>query len=154
MLCGRYHPEILDALCFPCSLEQQDTSAATAAAAAKKAQPFSSLDCLLQLLKQAPELLTQQPKLLAGMLRVLAVLWEFQATAHGAVELLRAQPELWQGLRVSVHSLAGLLTTTQGCLRLAPLGMMSVNLYAGFSLPYGWAHLCISTHVVTKVDYQ
>lgn len=109
----RFHPEILDALCFPCSLEQQDTSAATAAAA-KKAQPFSSLDGLLQLLKQVPELLAQQPKLLAGVLHVLAVLWECQATAHGAVELLRAQPEVWQGLRVSAHSPAGLPTSSLG----------------------------------------
>jgi hypothetical protein len=44
--------------------------------------------------------MASQPKLLAGVLRVLAVLWEYQATAHGAVEVLRSQPELWQGLKV------------------------------------------------------
>lgn len=86
----------MDALCFPSSLQQQDPPPA-----GKKAHhPFSSLNGLLQLLQQAPELMASQPKLLAGVLRVLAVLWEWQTTAHGAVELLRGQPELWQGLKV------------------------------------------------------
>lgn len=95
----RYHPEILDALCFPSSLQPQDTP--PAGSTSKQAPPaFSSLDGLLQLLKQAPQLLSSQPKLLAGAMRALVALWENQAAAHGAVELLRGQPELWQGLKV------------------------------------------------------
>jgi hypothetical protein len=96
----RYQPEILDALCFPSSLQPQDTPTAGPSSKKAPAPPFSSLDGLLQLLKQAPQLLAGQPKLLAGVMRVLLVLWENQAAAHGAVELLRAQPELWQGLKV------------------------------------------------------
>jgi hypothetical protein len=96
----RYQPEILDALCFPSSLQPQDTPAPGPSSKKAAAPPFSSLDGLLQLLKQAPQLLAGQPKLLAGVMRVLVVLWENQGAAHGAVELLRAQPELWQGLKV------------------------------------------------------
>lgn len=106
----RYHPEILDALCFPSSLQPADSADDTAAAAgsssgSKAAAPaFSCLDGLLQLLKQAPQLMSSNPRLLAGVLRVLSLLWECQAAAHGAVDILRAQPDLWTGLKVSKGS--------------------------------------------------
>jgi hypothetical protein len=107
----RYHPEILDALCFPSSLQPadaaEDTAAAGTSSSSKAAAPaFSCLDGLLQLVKQAPQLMSSNPRLLAGVLRVLALLWDCQAAAHGAVDILRAQPDLWTGLKVSRGSTA------------------------------------------------
>jgi hypothetical protein len=104
---------MLDSLCFPSALKlpQQDTSAAaedaaaasknTTAAASTSDQPFSALDGLWQLLRQAPSLLPSQPKLLAAVLRALSTLWECQGSAHGAVELLRGQNDFWTAIKVS-----------------------------------------------------
>ncbi|KAF8066207.1 LIP1P [Scenedesmus sp. PABB004] len=112
----RSHPEVLDTLCFPTglALPSADKSAEPADGAAtgggKKARPagtkagagataFSALDGLWALLKQAPQLLGSQPKLLAAALRLLSSLWECQGSAHGAVELLRSQPGFWAALK-------------------------------------------------------
>jgi hypothetical protein len=48
--------------------------------------------------------MSSNSRLLASVLRVLALLWECQAAAHGAVDILRAQPDLWTGLKVSKGS--------------------------------------------------
>ncbi|KAF6258720.1 hypothetical protein COO60DRAFT_1701205 [Scenedesmus sp. NREL 46B-D3] len=66
--------------------------------------PFSALDGLWQLLRQAPSLLSSQPKLLAGVLRVLSTLWECQGSAHGAVELLRGQEGFWAAIKACLPS--------------------------------------------------
>lgn len=108
----RFHPEVLDSLCFPSGLSLSQPEGASAAAAApggkgagsKAADPnkpaFSALDGLWQLLKQASSLMASEPKLLAVVLRVLSTLWECQGSAHGAVELLRSQPGFWTALKV------------------------------------------------------
>lgn len=110
----RFHPEVLDALCFPSGLSAHKAAVECAAAgdaadsaakgggkgAKQEAAAFSALDGLWQLLKEAPVLLQAQPKLLAAVLRLLAVLWECQGSAHGAVELLRCQPGFWAALKV------------------------------------------------------
>lgn len=36
-----------------------------------------------------------------ALLRLLATLWECQGAAHGAVELLRGQPDFWKAFKVS-----------------------------------------------------
>uniref|UniRef100_A0A383VTA8 Uncharacterized protein n=1 Tax=Tetradesmus obliquus TaxID=3088 RepID=A0A383VTA8_TETOB len=116
---ARSHSEILDTLCFPSSLKLPTDSAAAAAdapasksskgASAKDAEPpFSALDGMWQLLRQAPALLASQPALLAALLRLLATLWECQGAAHGAVELLRAQPDFWKAFKACLPTSASL----------------------------------------------
>jgi hypothetical protein len=117
-------------LCFPSALKlaQQDPSAAAdttadaaptskptskpsaaagGGAASSSEPPFSALDGLWQLLRQAPSLLSSQPKLLAAVLRALATLWECQGSAHGAVELLRGQKDFWTAIKVSRGAVTG-----------------------------------------------
>ncbi|WIA34108.1 hypothetical protein OEZ86_012479 [Tetradesmus obliquus] len=119
---ARSHSEILDTLCFPSSLKlPTDTSTAAAdtttpagksskGANAKDTEPpFSALDGMWQLLRQAPALLASQPALLAALLRLLATLWECQGAAHGAVELLRAQPDFWKAFKGAAHGAVELL---------------------------------------------
>lgn len=121
----RHHPEMLDSLCFPCDLQLPGAAAgATTAAAPTMAAaaalpapdgsgstsssssdstttraPCSALDSLWQLMRAAPQLINSQPRLLAGVLRLLGVLWECQVSAHGAVERLRSQPGFWAALQ-------------------------------------------------------
>ncbi|WIA13954.1 hypothetical protein OEZ85_002523 [Tetradesmus obliquus] len=118
---ARSHSEILDTLCFPSSLKlPTDTSTAAAdtttpagksskgANAKDTESPFSALDGMWQLLRQAPALLASQPALLAALLRLLATLWECQGAAHGAVELLRAQPDFWKAFKACLPTAASL----------------------------------------------
>ncbi|GBF97595.1 hypothetical protein Rsub_10731 [Raphidocelis subcapitata] len=132
---ARYHPDLLDALCFPCGLETQPSgggggggadgggkagqdaaaagalvpagkgeaaagAAAAAAGAGKKSPPpFSALDGLWALLRNAGALLRSSPRVAGAVMGALAALWECQASAHGAVELLRGQPGFWDALK-------------------------------------------------------
>lgn len=97
----RFRPEILDGLNFPSSLGAEG---ATPLEAKKAPTQPSALDALVQLLKNVPELLDSHSQVVAGLLRVLLALWESQPSTHGVLELLRAQPELWVGLKVSYAS--------------------------------------------------
>ncbi|KIY93307.1 hypothetical protein MNEG_14655, partial [Monoraphidium neglectum] len=120
---ARHHPELLDAMCFPSGLEQPPAVAgagaaaatgalvpsggkeggqAAAASAAKKggaAPPFSALDGLWALLQNARGLLQSSPRAAAALLGALGALWECQASARGAVELLRGQTGFWDALK-------------------------------------------------------
>jgi hypothetical protein len=135
--CRRFHLEILDSLCFPSSLKlrQQDASAAaedatapsrntTTTATSVSDPPFSALDGLWQLLRQAPSLLSSQPKLLAAVLRALSTLWECQGSAHGAVELLRGQKDFWTAIKVCRHALFGCNNTVYVRLLMPQCGLL------------------------------
>jgi hypothetical protein len=143
---SRSHSEILDTMCFPTGLKlpiETSTSAAGGAAEASNTlaikpskpssggssePPFSALDGLWQLLKQAPSLLSSQPRLLAAVLRVLATLWECQGAAHGAVELLRGQEDFWTAFKVGCWC-SQRFWQGVGCYR---------PLFAGFRLLWKW----------------
>lgn len=120
----RHHPELLDAMCFPSGLEAPSggggsdggtasagalvpagdvggkPAAGGAAGKARGAPPFSALDGLWGLLQNARALLQSSPRAAAAALGALSALWECQASAHGAVELLRRQTGFWDALKV------------------------------------------------------
>eukprot|EP00878_Enallax_costatus_P046794 GHUV01057081.1.p1 GENE.GHUV01057081.1~~GHUV01057081.1.p1 ORF type:complete len:187 (+),score=40.33 GHUV01057081.1:634-1194(+) len=114
----RFQPEILDTMCFPTSLKlpgHQPESTATPAAKDKPTNvPYSALDGLWQMLDRVPELMNSQLKLLAAAVRLVSTLWECQRSAHGAVDLLRAQPGFWGALKACLPGAGALPTAEAG----------------------------------------
>ncbi|PRW56624.1 Nucleoporin NUP188 like isoform B [Chlorella sorokiniana] len=109
----QYHPSLLDALLFPCGLEQAlldkenkssntgggDDAAAAGGGGSKPskapAAPRSCLDALWDLLQQRERLQKEQPAVLAKLLQVLAAFWQSSGAAFRAVAVLQRQPGLW-----------------------------------------------------------
>ncbi|KAL4443613.1 hypothetical protein ABPG75_011350 [Micractinium tetrahymenae] len=109
------HPSLLDALLFPCGLEQalldKENKSGNAGAAqpagsgasakgsgrapGKTAAPRSCLDALWELLQRREQLQKEQPAVLAKLLQVLSAFWQSSGAAFRAVAVLQRQPELW-----------------------------------------------------------
>ncbi|PSC72509.1 exostosin-like glycosyltransferase isoform B [Micractinium conductrix] len=110
------HPSLLDALFFPCGLEQalldkENTSSNAAALPApgdagkaggngggkggKAPAPRSCLDALWELLQRREQLQKEHPAVLAKLLQVLSAFWRSSSAAFRAVAVLQRQPELW-----------------------------------------------------------
>ncbi|KAI3428139.1 hypothetical protein D9Q98_006522 [Chlorella vulgaris] len=106
------HPSLLDALLFPCALEQallekENTSGngvsalpSTAGGGTKSSKkgagaPPSCLDALWGLLQQRERLQQEQPAVLAKLLQVLAAFWQSGGATFRAVAVLQRQSSLW-----------------------------------------------------------
>ncbi|BDA41474.1 probable Nucleoporin NUP188 homolog at N-terminal half [Coccomyxa sp. Obi] len=112
-----HHPSLVDLLLFPSSLAEaaQDAAPAersTAEDQAKrvalpagkggrkeaKVEAWSCLDGLWEAVRAGPRLRAQQPAVLAHALRALLAMWQAGAVAWRAVELVQAQPGMWQAV--------------------------------------------------------
>ncbi|PNH01914.1 hypothetical protein TSOC_012151, partial [Tetrabaena socialis] len=121
------HAKLLDALMFPCALEEELFPRAPPAAAAPAPAaaggggaggagtlavrrplrpPRQALDGLYGTLQQAARLKREQPQVLCSALRLLAAMWRAPAAAHRAVTVLRASADLWPSLEACLLPVA------------------------------------------------
>lgn len=106
-----HHPSLLEAIMFPTALEEAEKAPAAGGAApalppadkdkeAKKKQrpqkeACSALDGMWSALQDARVLFTEQPRLIAAVLRLLFCMYEAPAHAGRPLELLRCRPGFW-----------------------------------------------------------
>ncbi|GLI65780.1 hypothetical protein VaNZ11_009396, partial [Volvox africanus] len=112
------HPEVLDALLFPASLEHQQQGSGvglpllpappSAAGGQGAARQWAgrALDGLYATLQNAGKLKQEQPQVLACALHVLAAMWRQPTAASRPLSLLRSTSGLWRGLEAILGQVA------------------------------------------------